>query len=442
MIGLFCLVLTFTACESREPDLFDKDANGAYFDYEYAADFDKELNFSNHIVGSPDTVSLTLKVKLLGYLKDEGRTLSVKTKAVEGYLPADVTIEEVVFADKEYEKDIEVKVKRPEIENSVYAVCIYLDGSGDLGTGIAGKNEINLFVTETYGQPSVWYSHVDTYLGGWNREKHIFLANHTGNNSFYENLFDKNSGMHIFDAILALNVSAVNSLLASEPAEPIDVDLPILKETDYPDYREPYFWSDYKELLGVFRANKFCRFVYMLGGSNTKDVAALFASDAARDEMEASASDFHKDDVLYMLNQYYTYALMGYPISEYRNLFWVELKNSVNYNMRIPFWWEDPNGLGTAEIVKKYFGEYKDDKYQFMIKTMMKEDGPENFITESILPFRYDTEKGTYVWDSSLFGTKQLSGEERLKECYRIIKAANDKRPATRRYDIPDVELD
>ena len=73
---------------------------------------------------------------------------------------------------------------------------------------------------------------------------------------------------------------------------------------------------------------------------------------------------------------------------------------------------------------------------------MMKEDGSENFITESILPFRYDAEKGTYVWDSSLFGTKQLSGEDRLKECYRIIKAANDKRPVTRRYDIPDVELD
>lgn len=442
MIGLFCLALTFTACESREPDLFDGSANGAYFDYEYAADFDRELNFSDHIVGSPDTVSLTLKVKLLGYLKDEGRTLSIKTKEVEGYLPADVTIDEVVFADKEYEKDIEVKVKRPEIEDSVYAVCIYLDGSGDLGEGIAGKNEINLFVTESYGQPSVWYSHVETYLGSWNKEKHIFLANHTGNNRFYENLFDNNSGMHLFDSILALNVSAVNSLLASEPVEPIAVDLPILKETDYPDYRQPYFWSEYEELLGVFRANKFCRFVGMLGGSNVRDVAALFASDAAREEMEAGAADFHKDDVLYMLNQYYNYAMMGYPISEYRNLFWVELKNNVNYKMRIPFWWEDPNGLGTAEIVKKYFGEYKDDKYQFMIKTMMKEDGSENFITESILPFRYDAEKGTYVWDSSLFGTKQLSGEDRLKECYRIIKAANDKRPVTRRYDIPDVELD
>ncbi len=439
---LLCIALAFTACEKIEPELFDESANGAYFDYEYAADFDRTLNFADHIVGAPDTVAVTLKVKLLGYLVDDERTLAVKTKDVEGYEPAEVIVDKVVFSGKEYEKDIEIKVLRPELEDTVYAVCIYLDGSGDIGTGISGKTEVNLYVKESYEKPSVWYSHVETYLGEWSKEKHMFLARHTGNNSFYSALFDNSQGMHLFDSILALNVSAVNALLASEPTEPIDVGLPILNETDYPDYREPYFWSDYKELLGVFRANKFCRFVYMLGGSDTKDVAALFASDAARDEMEASASDFHKDDVLYMLNQYYTYALMGYPISEYRNLFWVELRNNVNYNMRIPFWWEDPNGLGTAEIVKKYFGEYKDDKYQFMIKTMMKEDGPENFITESILPFRYDTEKGTYVWDSSLFGEKQLSGEERLKECYRIIKAANDKRPATRRYDIPDVELD
>ena len=442
ILGLFCIALTFTACENNEPELFNGDANGAYFDYEYAADFDRNLNFGEYIVGSPDTVSLTLKVKLLGYLKDEKRTLSVKTKEIAGYEPADVTIDEVVFADKEYEKHIEVKVKRPEIEDSVYAVCIYLDGSGDLGTGIAGKNEINLFVTESYGQPMVWYSHVETYLGGWSKEKHIFLANHTGNNHFYENLYDNNSGMHLFDSILALNVSAVNALLAAEPAEPLEVDLPILKETDYPQYKAPYFWSEYEEFLGPFRAGKFCRFVSMLGGSNTKDIALLFASDAASEEMAASATDFHKDDVLYMLNQYYSLAMMGYPIEEYRNHFWVELRNNVNYKVRIPFWWEDPNGLGTAAIIKKYFGEYKDDKYQFMLKTMMKEDGPENFITESILPFRYDDAKGTYVWDSSLFGTKQLSGEERLKECYRIIKAANDSRPSTRRYDIPDVELD
>lgn len=442
MIWLFCLTFAFTACEKIEPDLFDKDANGAYFDYEYASDFERTLNFGDHIVGAPDTVPVSLKVKLLGYLTSEARTLSVKTKEVAGYELADVEIGDVVFSNKEYEKDIEVKVVRPQVEDSVYAVCIYLDGSGDIGTGINGLTEINLYVTESYEKPSVWFSHVETYLGEWSKEKHIFLAEHTGNDSFYSNLYDSGMGMHLFDSIVALNVSAVNALLASEPEQPIGVDLPILKETDYPAYSEPYFWSGYEELLGVYRANKFCRFVNMLGGATTMDVAALFASDAARDEMEANANDFHKDDVLYMLNQYYGYAMMGYPIEEYRNLFWVELRNNVNYKMRIPFWWEDPDGLGTAEIVKKYFGEYKDDKYQFMLKTMMKEDGAEDFITESILPFRYDAANGTYVWDSSLFGTKQLSGEERLKECYRIIKAANDKRPESRRYDIPDVELD
>ena len=177
----------------------------------------------------------------------------------------------------------------------------------------------------------------------------------------------------------------------------------------------------------------------MLGGATTMDIVELFASDAAKQKMAEEAANFHKDDVLYMLNEYYNYALMGYPISEYRNLCWVELKNTLDYKVRIPFWWEDPNGLGTGEIVKKYFGEYSDAKYQFMLKTMMKDDGAGNFITESILPFVYDAEKGTYVWDSSPFGKKQLAGEERLKECYRIIKAANDKR---NQFDIPVVTLE
>ena len=435
-------MFTFTACEDREPELFDKDSNGAYFDYNYANEFEHMLNFSDYIVGNPDTVTVTLKVKLLGYLMDEARTLSVKTKTIEGYEPADVTIDEVVFAGKEYEKLIEVKVKRPEFEDTTYAICIYLDGSGDIGTGIEGKNEINLYVKESYEKPAVWYSHMDTYLGAWNKEKHIFLARHTGDNAFYSNLFDDDMQMHIFDSVVALNVSAVNALLANETGEAIVVDLPIMKESDNPAYSKPYFWSKYEPVLGMFRANKFCRFVGMLGGSTTKDIVELFASDVAKQKMDEEAAGFHKDDVLYMLNEYYGYALLGLPISEYRNLCWVKLDNAVNYNVRIPFWWEDPNGLGTGEIVKKYFGEYSNDKYQFMLKTVMKDDGADNFITESILPFVYDKENNSYAWDSSLFGTKQLAGEERLKECYRLIKAANDKRPPTRRFDIPEVALD
>ena len=442
IVGLLGLTFLLTGCEGRDPELFDEAANGAYFDYEYANDFEHTLNFSDYIVGQPDTVSLTLKVKLLGYLMDEARTLSVKTKDVEGYEPADVTIEEVVFANREYEKQIEVKVKRPAVEDEMYAVCIYLDGSGDIGTGIDGKSEVNLYVTESYSKPDVWYSHMDTYLGEWSKEKHIFLANHTGNDKFYAGLYDNSTEMHDFDAILALNVSAVNALLAAEPQEEIVVDLPILKESDYPAYTAPYFWSEYEQLLGMFRANKFCRFTTMLGGSTTRDVIALFASDAAKDKMEEETDNFHKDDVLYMLNEYYNYALTGCPISEYRNLCWVALRSGTTYKVRIPYWWEDPNALGTGDIVRMYFGEYSDEKYRFMLMTMLDEDGAANFITESIMPFVYDVAGNTYAWDASPFGTAQLSGEERLKECYRIIKAANDKRPPSRRFDIPTVVLD
>ena len=441
IVWLSLSVLLFAACESREPDLFDKGANGAYFDYEYAADFEKNLNFSDHIVGNPDTVSVKLKVKLLGYLMEDARSLSVKTKEVEGYAMAEVSIDEVVFSDNEYEKEIEIKVKRPSVEDSVYAVCIYLDGSGDIGTGIDGKNEVFLYVTESYVKPDLWYSHVDTYLGDWSREKHIFLAEHTGDNAFCAALYDERTGMHLFDSIVNLNESAVSALLAEEPEEPIVVDLPILKESDYPEYTVPYFWSDYEQYLGPFRARKFCRFTTMLGGSDTRNVADLYASDAARQKMEEEAVNFHKDDVLYMLNEYYSYASLGYPVSEFRNLFWVEMKNGVNYSVRIPYWWEDPDSLGTADIVKKYFGEYEDDKYQFMLKTMLKEDGSTEFVAASILPFVYDRENGTYAWDGTPSGKERLSGEERLKECYRAIKAANDKRPESRRFDIPEVEL-
>lgn len=444
IVLLLSLVTAFTACKEYEPDLFDESANGAYFDYEYAADFDRSINFAEYLIDNPDTVTVTFKVKLLGYLTDDSRTLSVKTKTIEGYELPDITIDKVVFANKEYEKDVVVKVRRPDVEDVVYGVCIYLDGSGDIGTGINGKEEVNLYVTESHEKPLMWKGDVEEYLGEWSREKHRFLAELMGDNHYFNGVYDEKGYRQ--EQLQNLNVSAVNALLASEPVEPIIVDLPILIAGLYPDYQAPFFWKDCKEFLGDFRAKKFCSFVTLMGGSNTRDVAAMFASDAAKQKMKDEANNFHKQDVLDMLNAYYGYALLGYPISEYKNLFWVEIRNTGDYDVRIPYWWEDPNGLGTAAIVKKYFGEYDketgDEKYKFMLTTMMNADGAENFITESIFPFIYDKENNTFAWDKSPFGEKQLSGEERLKECYRIIKAANDELPSKWKFDIPDVDID
>ena len=434
IIGLFLLSLLLVACKDSEPFLYDEDSNGAYFDYEYENEFEKRVDFGDYIIGEPDTVIVTLKVKLLGYLMDEARTLAVKTKDIEGYEPADVTIGKVVFANKEYEKQIEVKVKRPQVEDVTYAVCIDLDGSGDIGTGIVGKNEINLFVTESYVMPDTW-SDIELYQGAWSKEKQKFLVRLTADNEYYSKLFDI-TGIPDNKANIALNSSAVNALLANEAEVNAALEFPIMKETDEPAYTEPYFWAEYEDVLGFFRSNKFCRFVGMLGGATTNNVAALFASEEARAKMEEEAENFHKDDVYYMLNRYYDYAKQGLPISEYRNLCWVEIKNTGNYKMRIPYWWEDPDNLGTAEIVKKYFGEYDAEKYQFMLKQVMKKDGAENFVAASIFPFVYDKENGTYVWDDSEFGKNKLAGEQRLKECYKIVKAANDR---LSKFDIPSL---
>ncbi len=434
IIGLFLLSLVLVACKDSEPFLYDEDSNGAYFDYEYENEFEKRVDFGDYIIGDPDTVIVTLKVKLLGYLMDEARTLAVKTKDIEGYEPADVTIGKVVFANKEYEKQIEVKVKRPQVEDVTYAVCIYLDGSGDIGTGVVGKNEINLFVTESYVMPDTW-SDIELYQGAWSKEKQKFLVRLTADNEYYSKLFDI-TGIPDNKANIALNSSAVNALLANETEVNAALEFPIMKETDEPAYTEPYFWAEYEDILGFFRSNKFCRFIGMLGGATTNNVAALFASEEARAKMEEEAENFHRDDVYYMLNRYYDYAKQGLPISEYRNLCWVEIKNAGIYKMRIPYWWEDPDNLGTAEIVKKYFGEYDAEKYQFMLKQVMKKDGAENFVAASIFPFVYDKENGTYVWDDSEFGKNRLAGEQRLKECYKIVKAANDR---LSKFDIPSL---
>ena len=437
IVWLIGLALTLTACEKNEPDFFDEDYNGAYFDYQYAAEFETTLNFGEYVVGNPQSIPVTLNVKLLGYLVDEKRTLSIKTKEVEGYALADVIVPEVTFENREYQKNVEVMVKRPEVEDSVFAVCIYLDGEGDLGAGIAGKEEFTIYVKEIHERPSIWSGMVQTYLGNWDREKHAYLANLYNDNYYYNALYNNEQSQYKYNEIIDMNEAVVNTLLAKEPTEPIKVNFPILKAEEYANYSEPYFWSRYSENLGLYSSQKFCKFTHRINAANTVDIIAAYEN--AGEEMEKIKTDFHKEDVLIMLNEYYNYPKMGYTIDQYKDLLWVKIQKNVDYvnkgvYLRIPYWWEDPDNLGTAMVVKKYFGEYADDKYQFMIKTMMDNDGEDNFVAATILPFTI--EGRGFGWDAT------AGGEERLKECYRIIKAKNDKRPGALKFDIPEVVLE
>ena len=441
---LLGLTLIFTACDKIEPEFFDGNYNGAYFDYQSAADFEKTLNFGEYIIGNPQEVPLTLNVKLLGYLTDEARTLSIKTKEVEDYPLAEVAVPEVVFKDKEYEKGVDIIVKRPEVEDEIFAVCIYLDGEGDLGAGINGKEEFTIYVKEVHEKPSVWSGLIQTYLGDWNREKHAFLANLTNDDYYYNALYDTNLGQVKGTETIQLNELVINTLLTEEQEEPITVNFPILNADERANYNEPYFWNEYAEELGWYSSNKLCRLAHALKAANTTDISAGYYSEEAAGVREDLVKDFHKEDVLTMLDAYYHYPKQGYTIDQYKELLWEKIEYDTPYikentsqgnkkdYLRIPYWWEDPDNLGTAAIVKMYYGEYSHEKYQLMIKTVLNEiDGEEDFVAASILPFTI-TGDG-YGWDET------VGGEARFKECYKKIK---NKRKAKELGINTEIEVD
>ena len=348
---LFALTLTFSACDKIEPDFFNGDYNGAYFDYQYASDYETTVNFGEHIIGNPQEVPVVLNVKLLGYLKDESRSLSIKAKEVEDYPLAEVIIPDVTFANQEYQKGIEVLVKRPEVENEVFAVCIYLDGEGDLGTGINGKEEYTIYVKEVHEAPSVWSDNmVLTYLGDWNREKHAFLANLT-NNNYYYNAFIKNDEINS-NEIKDLSILAVHALLAEEPTEPITINIPIVVNNSDDEqalpYKEPYFWKEFSDSLVMFNPKRFNTFNRLIKTvTNTTDVIAAYNSDIATELINENKEKYNKSDVLTMLDEYYKYPKAGYTIDQYKDLSWVKIEANTNYTgyLRIPYWWEDPDNL-------------------------------------------------------------------------------------------------
>lgn len=416
--------MLFTACEKIEPDFFDENANGAYFDYDYSHQFEKSINFRDYVLEQSDAVPVKINVRLLGYLSDETRSLSIKSKAVEEYELADVTIPEVTFAGKEYQKEIEVFVKRPEIKDSVFAVCLYIDDKGDISSTIDGKDEFTIYVTESYEQPEVWNSTVNKYIGAWSKEAHEFLARFTNDNAYYDKFYKNNNGELQYDVntLIAMNQLLVNTLLEEEPAEPIAVEVPILRADEYAVYEEPFFWKEHPG-LGKFYSAKFCRLSHEINAANTKNIIERYASEEVKAYIEENKTDIHKQDVKYMLDEYYRYPRMGYSISEYKELFWVEINNKINYDVRIPYWWEDPDKLGCKSIVEKYYGEYDNSKYQFMIKTILKNKGSD-FVVAELFPFSADLDKYKFDWDN------EIGGEEKFKEYYNIIKAAYDAVPA------------
>lgn len=434
IVWLFALVFLATSCEKEEPDFYDKNENGVYFDYNASEDFQKSINFADHVLGNPQELTVNVNVKLLGYMVEGDRKAVLKTKPVEGYPEATVTIPDVVFTSEEYEKTVEISVARPDERDTDYAVCVYFDAedaNSQLGHGIAGKEEFTIYVKEAY--TPAWgndpWSQPYMYLGPWSVDKHIFLINLTQDNDYVNNLYD-------WYKVCEYNVNAVNALRQQRldnPDEPILVDIPFATDIEYAGYYygKPNYWgAEHDKYLGNYSHSLFVNLA-SAAGANTANEVELLGD-------ENNVIELHKTAVTSMMNKYNDYLNWGYDCANYQYSTWTPMYEGIEYNVIMPAHWTNNYAYGAGDMISQYYGEYSEDKYKFMIKTWLEKQGTDNFVLVQMFPIRFADDWWSAKWDDS-FG---ISGEDLIKECYKTFKAAYDAAPAgTYNFTFPELNL-
>ena len=434
IIWLFALVMLATSCEKEEPDFYDKNENGVYFDYNASEDFQQSINFADHVLGNPQELTVNVNMKLLGYMVEGDRKAVLKTKAVEGYPEATVTIPEVVFTSEEYEKTVEISVARPDERDTDYAVCIYLDSEdpeSQLGDGIAGKEEFIIYVKEAYTPAWTEYDWCVDYLGPWSVDKHIFFINLLENND-YASAAKLNDWYGLCD----YNLRAVNALRQQRqenPDEPITIDIPFRPYNyDYIEYPKPYYWGDkHDEYLGAYSASAFTDLAVALG-VNTANEVELLGDETVLAELYKS---IHQGKVTQMMNNYNTYFTDWFlRCDEYQWYSWVEMSEDFDYQVVEPYQWQ-----ASGDMIAQYYGAYSAEKYKFMIKTWLKEVGSSNFVLVQMFPVYADAS----TWPPTVLWDERGGGEDQIKKCYKVFKAAYDAEPAgTYNFTFPELNLE
>ena len=90
---------------------------------------------------------------------------------------------------------------------------------------------------------------------------------------------------------------------------------------------------------------------------------------------------------------------------------------------------------GAGDMISQYYGEYSDEKYKFMIKTWLEVQGSDNFVLVQMFPIYKD-------WTWSAYWDDRIGGEEQIKKCYKVFKAAYDAAPAgTYSFTFPELNL-
>lgn len=433
IISLFGLSFVTTACEEQKPDFFDEGANSVYFDYKTADEFQQSVRFQDKGEGFPEYIPVSIKLKLLGYLKENVRPVYLKMKPVEGYPEITAELPEVSFSNNEYEKEIIVNVACPEEYDIEYAISLYIDGSepGSLSCDVEGCDEYAIYVKKlsSYEQPPHWTDDavsITMYLGTWTPAKHEFFVKLTGDESFADlwklnNWFDR--------TILRYNEMAVAELRRqyAETGEPVKIEIPFNRECNY---EKPAYWTDVHDRFFEYSSAVFADMANSVGANTTNEEELLGNT--------ATLEDIHKACVKHMMEEYNRYFTeWGVSINDFAYNCWFPMYDDVEYELVQPLCWST-EGEGGGEKPTKYYGEYSDEKYRFMINTWLKhqKEAGKQFMLWQMFPIIKNWITMGADWDS-LGG-----GEKAIKECYKVFKAAYDAAPeGTYSFSFPQLDI-
>lgn len=403
-ILLFLLTGSWLAsCEKSEPPFYDANSNGAYFDYDKEK-LDTIINFADYILEDPKEITVKIKIKLLGYVEDFDRTLVLKAIAMENYPQAQVTCPEVVFKAGEYKKEIEIKVGRPETQDTRYGMTLSVDEErSDIGIGAEGFENFNVYVEDSYQTPAGWEYNAGMFFGEFSAEKHIFIVKVTKDEDYAYN----NNPWGVYPDYQLAVIDSIREHNHAHPNEPLNIAIPFI--SGGPEYPKPYYWTEkHDKYLGTYSSSSFISLCNSIG-ADTSNEKELFNGE------EENLKGLHKKAIVAMMESFNNYFNWGMSFDNFRNE-QIPMLKDMDYDVVTPIWW-----TACSSMITPYYGDYSEAKYKFMIKTLLNAKGDKFFLPE-MFPIYQDWNSDTgFAWDTL------LGGEAGIKECYKLFYAEWEK---------------
>lgn len=417
-----------TACEHQEPFLFDAQNNGIYFN-EVSSGFQKIVNFSERVLDENCTdTTILVSIRVLGHLSDAERTFTMQMDTIEGMTSPEVTFPgQFIIPAGAHEISFPVTIKRPAVMDSTFAFKLLLnqENGSDFGAGIAGQNEVNVYVTESYQKSEKWQNN-SQYFGDWSAEKQIFLCRLAGNANLDEALSNPQTDC---SHLSVMAVDSIRNFYATHPGEILPYSIPFYYTSgtyeELVPYTQPSYWGEEQtKWVGPYNAYIFAS-VNDEAGINTANEQELW-----NNIDETQGKRYNKRAVETML-AVYNAASTNKPSIPVTERFSIPIMEGVSYSYQNcpPSIWKN-----AEELLLPYYGDYENPrlpkgrkKFTFMLNALYqaKKDSDPNFCLYLMFPVIQNAQ-GTYILSDDAFeGTEYATAKEALRDFNRIFREAD-----------------